>query len=68
MAGAAASLDPNSAGNLNIDEALRDAMTGSGAPESWKRLPEEVLEQSTDYAETKQAMAEAQMGGMEGQQ
>lgn len=67
MAMNGAQLDPNSAGNVNVDEALRDAMSGTGAPESWKRLPEEVLEQRRIDAETKQMEAEAALGQMEGQ-
>jgi len=35
-------LDPSAGANINIDEAMRDAMSGSGAPESWKNLPEDV--------------------------
>ena len=68
MATNAASLDPNSAGNVNMDEALRDAMSGSGAPEKWKRTPEEVLEQRRIDAENKQIEAEAALGQMQEKQ
>lgn len=66
MAGQAAQLDPNSAANVNVDEALRDAMSGSGAPEKWKRLPEQVLEIRQMDAEMKSAQAAAEAGVLEG--
>jgi len=67
MANNAATIDPNAASNVDVDAALRDAMSGSGAPESWKRLPEDVTNIRKIDAETKQAMTEAEMGQMEGQ-
>lgn len=42
LTAAASQLDPNAGMNINVDQALRDAMTGGGAPESWKRPVEEV--------------------------
>ena len=62
MATRAAQIDPNAAGNLNMDEALRDAMGGSGAPENWKRLPEEVMEQRKIDAAMKAAQAAQEAG------
>lgn len=38
----ARSIDPSAGANLNVDEALRDAISGTGAPESWKNLLEDV--------------------------
>ena len=63
MATQAAALDPNSVGNVNVDEALRDAMTGTGAPEKWKQLPEVVLEQR-QLAVAKDAAIMAAEAGM----
>ena len=62
MAGQAAALDPNSVGNLNMDEALRDAISGTGAPEKWKQLLEVVQQQRQIDAVQKTAMAAAEAG------
>lgn len=65
MATEAASIDPNAMANVDVDEALRDAMTGTGAPEKWKRLPEKVLEIRQIDAATKAAAAVQQTGMLE---
>ena len=67
MAIQAREIDPNAAGNVNVDEALRDAMTGSGAPESWKRLPEQVMEQRKIDAAVKTAQVAQDAGLLEQQ-
>jgi hypothetical protein len=60
MAQQAREIDPNAGMNVNVDNALRDAMTGSGAPESWKNLPEDV-----QAKKEQQAMAEMAQVAME---
>jgi len=62
MATQAATIDPNAAANVNVDEALRDAISGSGAPEKWKRTPEEVLQIRKIDAQTKAAQVAAEAG------
>lgn len=54
-------LDPNVVMNVNLDASLRDAMTGTGAPEHWKRAEEEV-------EQGRKAAAAAQMAQLAGEQ
>ncbi len=65
MAVRARDIDPNASANVNVDEALRDAMGGSGAPEKWKRLPEEVMQIRQVDAATKAAQMAAESGMLE---
>jgi hypothetical protein len=44
LIGQAAQLDPNVAAELNVSDALRDALTGVGVPATWMRDPEEVAQ------------------------
>jgi len=62
MAKEAAENDPNIIMNVDLDEALRDAMSGTGAPETWKRDPEEVEQgrKAAAQAAAAQAAVEAQ--------
>lgn len=62
MAAQARDIDPNSTGNVNMDEALRDAMDGTGAPESWKQLPEIVQQQREAVAMAQAAEKANEMG------
>jgi len=41
----AAQFDPSSAANVNLDEALRTAVKGTGAPEFWLNDPKQVAQQ-----------------------
>lgn len=61
MVAQASEIDPNAVMNVDMDEALRDAMSGTGAPETWKRDPEEVKQgrQVAALIEAKQVAAEA---------
>ncbi len=65
MATEAASIDPNAAANVDMDEALRDGMTGTGAPEKWKRPPEKVTEIRQIDAATKAAAVANEAGMLE---
>jgi hypothetical protein len=42
LIGQAAQIDPNVAAELNVSDALRDALTGVGVPATWLRDPEQV--------------------------
>ena len=57
----AAVLDPNVVLNVDADIALRDAISGSGAPENWKRPVEEVEQgrKANAAAQVAQAASEA---------
>lgn len=61
MTGRARDLDPNVVMNVDFDEALRDGITGSGAPEKWKRPIEQVAQgrQAAVAVEMAQAAQEA---------
>jgi len=59
-------LDTNAGMNVNVDEALRDAITGSGAPERWKNLPEDVQKQK-QQAQLMEMAAMAAEAGVEQQ-
>ena len=41
----AAQFDPTSVANINLDEALRNAVKGTGAPEFWLNDPKQVAQQ-----------------------
>jgi len=56
-------IDPNAGDNINMDQASRDAMSGSGAPESWKQLPE-VVEQKRQDKQVAQAAQMAVESGL----
>ena len=56
----AAELDPNVVMNVNFDEALRDSISGSGAPESWKVPVDDV-----EAGRNAQAQAQAAQAAME---
>lgn len=56
LIGQAAQLDPNVAAELNVSDALRDALTGVGVPATWLRDPEEVA-QITAAKQQQQAQA-----------
>lgn len=58
MVGAAMEIDPHAAANVDIDQALRDAISGSGAPETWKRDPK-IVEELKSKAVQIQAAAQA---------
>jgi hypothetical protein len=58
----AAAIDPSARHNVNIDAALRDAMSGSGAPESWKHLPKTVQEKKKAEMLQQAAAAAAESG------
>ncbi|MGD9382032.1 MAG: portal protein [Candidatus Thorarchaeota archaeon] len=58
----ATELDPNAAMNVNMDEALRDAISGSGAPEKWKSDPEAVAQGRQAAAQIQAAQAAADAG------
>mgnify|MGYP000639622405 CR=1 FL=1 len=58
----AAELDPNSVMNVNMDEALRDAISGSGAPDSWQRPVDEVEQGRQAAAQVQAAQAAAEAG------
>lgn len=65
MATEAATLDPNAAANVDMDAALRDGMSGTGAPEHWKRPVEKVLEIRQIDMATKTAAAANEAGLLE---
>lgn len=44
LIGQAAQLDPSVAAQLNAQDALRDALTGVGVPQTWLRDPEQVAQ------------------------
>ena len=62
MAGEAAAIDPNATLNVDMDEALRDAMTGTGAPEKWKRTEDEVAQGRQAAAVAAAAQVAQEMG------
>ena len=61
LIGQAAQLDPNVVAELNVSDALRDALTGVGVPATWLRDPAEV-------AQITQAKAEQQAAALRTQQ
>lgn len=61
MINQAREIDPNASLNVNMDEALRDAISGSGAPENWKRSPEEVEQGRKANAAAQAAQMAVQM-------
>lgn len=63
----AAELDPSAAKMLNVQEALRDALTGVGAPTRWVRDEETMaaIEQQDQQAAQAMQMIEAARGGGE---
>lgn len=65
LLGEAAQFDESVTLNVNFDEALRDAVTGAGAPAKWLEEVEAVKERKEQLAEQQQqaAMMEAQSGG-----
>ena len=58
MLATAAEFDQGAAHNMNFDVALRDAISGIGAPQTWLRSIEEVLE-SRQADKIQQAMLQA---------
>ena len=54
----AAQFDPSSSANVNLDEALRDAIKGTGASEFWLNDPKQVAQQRAQQ----QAQAAAEQG------
>ncbi|MES9841218.1 MAG: portal protein [Candidatus Thiodiazotropha endolucinida] len=61
MLGEAAQFDPGVVLNLDFDEALRDAIEGTGAPATWLRDIEEVAIGKQQMAEQQAMMEEAQV-------
>jgi len=59
MLAEAEQLDPSSSDNVDFDVALRDAITGTGAPSTWLRPVEQVIE-SRQAQLAQQALAAAQ--------
>jgi hypothetical protein len=66
MATEAVTIDKNAGANIDMDEALRDAVSGSGAPETWKRTEDHVLEIRKIDAMQQTSMAAAQNGAAPG--
>jgi hypothetical protein len=62
MTTAAMTLDESVGANINIDEALRDAITGTGAPENWKHDPEKVQMLKEGVAQARAAQAALESG------
>lgn len=61
MLAEAAAIDPAVINNVDFDEALRDAVQGTGAPEKWLREVEEA-QAKTEQQQQAQMMAMAQEG------
>ena len=64
MATQAEEIKPGASDNVDVDEALRDAMSGSGSPENWKHLPEDVQEKRQQDAMMQAAQMAAESEAM----
>ena len=60
MLGQAVALDDGVSQNINFDEALRDAVSGIGAPQKWLNSVEQVMQVRTQVAQEQAAMAQQQ--------
>ena len=58
----AANFDPNVVMNVNFDEAIRDAIEGTGAPDKWLNDIEQVMQGRQAAMMQQAAMAAAEMG------